>query len=94
MEVYDMLDRERFPHRLRVGMEIADIRAGELAGMCGLSISAIYRARSAACDMSEEKRKELLEALEKWRPGTLAAVRAAEQEMKRQMPEHDLGGCV
>ena len=81
MKINDLIDKKQFPRRLKLGMLIADIRACELADKTGISEVAIYRIRSKCRSSTEDERTRMLYEIERWRPGTLDAIRAVEREL-------------
>ena len=85
----DLLSPERFRWRLRVLMEMADLRCGELADMTGLSINLIYLMRH---DRQPSKRQMnvIFEAIESANPGILDMLRAAERSNTPLLREHDV----
>lgn len=85
----DLMDPGRFRWRLRVLMEMADLRCGELAGMTGLSINLIYRMRY---DRQPSKRQMtvIFKAIEKDNPGILDMLRAADRSNTPLLREHDV----
>ena len=77
-----LTNRIDFAWRLRVLMEMADIRPGELAAKSGLSLSKVYKIRAGEKTPEPEERERLLSTIEKWKPGTLSMMMAAEQKKK------------
>ena len=77
-EVSDLTNREDFPWRLRCMMALADIQVGELAEETGITMQTIYKARAGMSRPSKRNRERLVLTIEKWRPGTMAMIRAAE----------------
>ena len=74
----DLTSQTDFAWRLRVLMEMADIRFGELAEKCGMSIGQVYKIRAGEKHAELATREKLLKAIERWKPGTLKMMRAAE----------------
>lgn len=78
-KLQDLAQRADFPWRLRVLMALADICAGELSAESGVSMQTIYRARANQLMPSDGVRYKLLESIERWKPGALDMMRAAEK---------------
>ena len=85
----DLMDPGRFRWRLRVLMEIADHRCGELADMTGLSINLIYLMRYNRRP-SKRQMSIIFGAIESARPGALDMLRAAERANTPLLREHDV----
>ena len=85
----DLMDPGRFRWRLRVLMEIADLRCGELADMTGLSINLIYLMRYNR-QPSKRQMGIIFGAIESARPGALDMLRAAERANAPLLREHDV----
>ena len=85
----DLMDPGRFRWRLRVLMEIADLRCGELADMTGLSINLIYLMRHNR-EPSKRQMGIIFGAIESARPGALDMLRAAEKASTPPLREHDV----
>lgn len=64
-------------------MALADIRAGELSSESGVNMKTIYYARVGLHLPGKDIREALLLAIERWRPGSLAMMRAAERRRAR-----------
>ena len=79
MKLEDLLHQTNFPWRLRTLMSLADIRAGELSSESGVCIKTIYNTRVGLIMPEKAVRTRLLLAVEKWHPGALDMMRAAEQ---------------
>lgn len=79
----DLTNQTDFAWRLRVLMEMADIRSGELADMAGLRIGQVYKIRAGEKHAELATRERLLSTIEKWKPGTLAMMRAAELNKRK-----------
>ena len=78
----ELINRIDFAWRLRVLMAMADIRPQELAGKSGMSLQHVYKIRAGEKHPDLEEREILLSSIEKWKPGTLAMMMAAEQKKK------------
>lgn len=83
----DLMDPGRFRWRLRVLMEIADLRCGELADMTGLSINLIYLMRYNR-QPSKRQMGIIFGAIESAHPGSLDMLRAAERASTPPLREH------
>ena len=81
-KVTDLTNKEDFPWRLRCMMALADIQSGELARESGVPKVIIYKIRADQHKGKEETREKLILAIENWRPGTIAMMRAAENSTK------------
>lgn len=88
--VEDLIRRDGFSFRLRLGMVIADIRTSEMATEIGVCDSAISNIKSGTYNGSEETRLAMLKTLERRRPGTLAAIRTAEKVLETSPKEQPL----
>ena len=75
----ELAHRANFPWRLRVLMALADIRAGELSAESGVSMKTIYHTRAGMLMPAERVRHKLLLTIERWKPGTLDMMLAAEK---------------
>ena len=64
-------------------MEMANIKPMELSAKSGLSLSKVYKIRAGEKTPELEERERLLSTIEKWKPGTLAMMMAAEQKKKK-----------
>ena len=67
---------------LKVMMAMADIRPKELAQASGVQVSNIYDLRCGGHIPSKEVQDRLLAGIEKWSPGTIGMMRAAEEFRK------------
>ena len=89
----DLMDPGRFRWRLRVLMEIVDLRCGELADMTGLSINMIYMMRHGGRP-TKPQMNAVFGVIESARPGALDMLRAAERANTPLLREHDVRGAT
>lgn len=67
---------------LRIMMAMADIRVKELADISGVKMGTIYDLRGDFHEPSYDSVYNLVYSIEKWRPGTIAMMKAAEEARK------------
>lgn len=87
-EFEDLMDPVCFHKYLRYGMVIADLQTKELAALAGLSVSMVAEGRSPQKTASRDVRKKILQALEKYQPGTLEGIRTM-AAIKEKLPERE-----
>lgn len=78
----DFIRTKDFGWFLRIMMAMADIRVKELADISGVKMGTIYDLRGDFHEPSYDSVYNLVYSIEKWRPGTIAMMKAAEEARK------------
>ena len=67
---------------LKVMMAMADIQVKELADICDVKMGTIYDLRGGFHEPSYDSLYSIVYAIERWRPGTIYMMKAAEEARK------------